>query len=509
MDVQEIRIEKLLPTRDNPRVFRDDEAFKALVASVAAQGILSPLIARPHPTTRGSYDLRCGERRLRAAKAAGLAVVPVIVRELDDKAAMEITVSENMQREDLSPLEESHGVAKLLAVGWELAAIAERLGRAPGWVARRAQISRLGNAWVNELTNPESIYAAWPAVLLELVARLPAATQEQVLSALKASGGGSWRGALPSAPELQRWLAERWLHVLRGAPFALDDATLLPQAGACSACPKRSGAQVLLFEPDEAERKAKRATNADECLDSVCYGRKLDAYAARKLNDLKREHGAALPIVGMASFNEDERAKKRFGRDTVSIYSCKEAKAGQKGAVPAVEVVGDQVGRTRWVIPPAPPRSRPASNGKRNGRSAPQTAEQKAGELARRRQALAIGYLVEAIKVRPGTKLRPMSPVRCLAWLLTVFEDGRAEVYYPTRADQLAKLGERERLAVAQRLVQAEWNNCLVTMIDDEDDRRSFAQAVCRELGLDWNKFEAKAERLLPGPKSAKEAGAR
>lgn len=104
-----VPVEDVVPTPDNPRKRIDTKApdFLELVESVKALGILQPLVARPHPTQAGKLDLRAGHRRHEAARAAGLAEVPVMVREMSDRVAMEVTVLENLQRVDLTPMEEA------------------------------------------------------------------------------------------------------------------------------------------------------------------------------------------------------------------------------------------------------------------------------------------------------------------------------------------------------------------------------------------------------------------
>ncbi len=97
-----------------PRRHFNDDALKELAASVRERGILEPLLVRPLPGGRDSYEIVAGERRWRAAQIAGLHDVPVLVRELTDREAMEFGIIENVQREDLSPIEEAEGYKRLI-----------------------------------------------------------------------------------------------------------------------------------------------------------------------------------------------------------------------------------------------------------------------------------------------------------------------------------------------------------------------------------------------------------
>src|SRR5579883_592034 len=110
-----IPVELLHPGRFQPRRNFDEETLEALTESIKAQGVLQPLLVRRHPEISGAYEIIAGERRWRAAAAARLHEVPVIIRELGDREALEIALVENVQRQDLSPLEEAEGYRRLMA----------------------------------------------------------------------------------------------------------------------------------------------------------------------------------------------------------------------------------------------------------------------------------------------------------------------------------------------------------------------------------------------------------
>src|SRR5579863_5524529 len=107
-----LSIESLQPNPDQPRQVFDEEKLEQLTASIRARGrIVQPLVSRP--LGDGRYELVCGERRWRAAKAAGLSEVPVIVRELSDQEAFEESLLENIDREDMAPIDEVRAVGRL------------------------------------------------------------------------------------------------------------------------------------------------------------------------------------------------------------------------------------------------------------------------------------------------------------------------------------------------------------------------------------------------------------
>ncbi|MDB9439557.1 ParB/RepB/Spo0J family partition protein [Dolichospermum lemmermannii CS-548] len=117
MDVESptatVNIDKIRLPAQQPRRYFDPEKLSQLVQSVKEHGILQPLLVR---AVGGEYELVAGERRLRAAKAAGLTEVPIITKELSDLQTLQIALLENLQREDLNPVEETEGILELLSI---------------------------------------------------------------------------------------------------------------------------------------------------------------------------------------------------------------------------------------------------------------------------------------------------------------------------------------------------------------------------------------------------------
>ena len=105
-------LEEIIPNRAQPRKQFDDEALAELADSIAQHGVLQPLLVRPMPD--GSYQLVAGERRWRASRMAGLTEVPVVVRDMTEQEAAELALIENLQREDLNPMEEALGYQTLM-----------------------------------------------------------------------------------------------------------------------------------------------------------------------------------------------------------------------------------------------------------------------------------------------------------------------------------------------------------------------------------------------------------
>ena len=107
------RVDRLQPGRYQPRTKMDPESLNELAASIREQGLMQPILVRPAGADR--YEIIAGERRWRAAQIAGLDEIPVVVRDVPDQAALAMALIENIQREDLNPLEEAQGVQRLVA----------------------------------------------------------------------------------------------------------------------------------------------------------------------------------------------------------------------------------------------------------------------------------------------------------------------------------------------------------------------------------------------------------
>ena len=107
-------IDRILPGMMQPREKISTDGLADLAASIKAQGILNPISVRPHPSEPDRYEIIAGERRFRAANMAGLTEIPVIVRRLDDKTTLALALIENLQREDLNPMDEAQGIQRLV-----------------------------------------------------------------------------------------------------------------------------------------------------------------------------------------------------------------------------------------------------------------------------------------------------------------------------------------------------------------------------------------------------------
>ena len=161
-----LRISDIEPNKDQPRKTFDQGALEELADSISKNGVLQPLLVRP--MTDGTYQLVAGERRWRASRMAGLTEVPVVIREMSDDQAMTFALIENLQREDLNPIEEAEGL-RLLMDECDLTQeqAAEKVGRSRPAVANSLRLLNLPDE-VKELARKEQISAGHARALLAI-----------------------------------------------------------------------------------------------------------------------------------------------------------------------------------------------------------------------------------------------------------------------------------------------------------------------------------------------------
>jgi len=271
-EYRNVSLSLLNVSKTNPRRTFEDAALKELAESIKTQGVLSPLLVRP--LTENGFEIVFGERRYRAAQLAGQDTVPVRIRQMSDAEALEAQLVENLIRAEIHPMEEAQGFRALLALEepkYSIEQIAAKVGKNPMFVASRLKLTDLVPKAV------EAFYADEIGVgHALLLAKLPADQQEQALSAcFKEVFNGSQKPARILLPvrNLQFWIDGNILLVLKDAPFNKRDPQLVPAAGSCADCPKRTGHNKLLFGDDLGKQ-------GDRCTDPSCYQAKVQAHVA-------------------------------------------------------------------------------------------------------------------------------------------------------------------------------------------------------------------------------------
>jgi ParB family chromosome partitioning protein len=141
-ELAHVQVEQIHPNPRQPRKRFEHEATAGLADSIRASGVVQPVVLRPR--LEGGYELIAGERRWRAAREAGLATVPAVIREADDRETLLLGLVENVAREDLSPIEEARGYAVLMdEFELSLGEVAERVGRSKPAVSNKTRLLEL------------------------------------------------------------------------------------------------------------------------------------------------------------------------------------------------------------------------------------------------------------------------------------------------------------------------------------------------------------------------------
>lgn len=261
---QAIALDLLHPSPTNSRKRFNEAKLAELAESIKTQGVLQPILVRTSKTDDGKYEVIAGERRYRGSKLAGLIEVPCFVRELTDLQVLHAQMIENLQRDDLHPIEEAEGYEKLMEQlddnGDKFTAdtIAAEVGKSRSYVYGRLNLLKLcteareaffeGKIESSIATDISRI----PTQLLQIQA-LTSITEDDM----------SYRTA-------KDYIQRNFMLDLAAAPFAIKDAKLLAHAGACTTCIKRTGNQPELF--DDVKSK-------DVCTDTACFAEKKSAHS--------------------------------------------------------------------------------------------------------------------------------------------------------------------------------------------------------------------------------------
>ena len=311
-EYRNIPIATLVESPTNPRKRFDEKTLAELAASFKTQGVLEPLLVRPLDASK--YEVVIGARRLKAARLAELESVPVRVVTLTDAEAIEAQVVENLQREDIHPLEESLGFKSLLQLGeptFTITSIAARAGKSEAYVQGRIKLADLIPP-VAEAFLQDKITIGHAL----LIAKLPDSQQQE---AFNAAFRGMWTSegnqqVLISVRELAAWIESNILLQLASAPFDKQDEALVPAAGSCANCPKRTGFNKLLFAD----------VRKDSCTDPQCFRSKIDAHVSKTLE--------TKPQLVQISSAYNTREGAPLGRNRYVELEIKKAKTNGTGS---------------------------------------------------------------------------------------------------------------------------------------------------------------------------------
>ena len=147
-----VPINDLLKNKFQPRKIFDEDKLNDLTKSISERGILQPIIVRDHAQQDGKYEIIAGERRWLAAKKAGLTEVPVVITNVDDLKSLEFAIIENVQRDDLNPLEEAQGYQRLIdEFSYDHEKVSKFIGKSRSYITNSLRILTLPKSILNQI----------------------------------------------------------------------------------------------------------------------------------------------------------------------------------------------------------------------------------------------------------------------------------------------------------------------------------------------------------------------
>jgi len=302
--VMPIPLADLHPSPTNPRRTFAPGPLAEMADSIRRLGVLQPILVRPWPagyhsiSTTAVYEIVAGERRYRASLLAEMPTIMATVRPLRDSEVLEVQILENLQREEVHPLEEAEGYQVLmLRTNYTVETLSAKLGKSRAYIYARLKLCAItGEA--REAFRAGQITAS----VALLIARIPVpALQQEALA--KIFTGHGFGGEPMTARQAADYVQQKYMLKLADAPFPRQDAKLLDGAPTCAKCPKRTGNDKEAF-PD--------VKNADVCTDPVCFGQKREAHKARQAEEAER--AGKRVITG-----EDARKVAPYGHTTYEM----------------------------------------------------------------------------------------------------------------------------------------------------------------------------------------------
>jgi len=333
MTLQVIPIHKIYPSKDNYRSEFDDISIKELSDSIATHGIIQPILVRPNGKA-GNYEIVCGERRYRAARLVSLTEIPANIKELTDDQAFEMRITENLQRKDVHPMDEALAYKTYMdrnEIGIE--ELSAKFAKSKEYIVQRLSFNNLIPEMQKDFYSGKMLIGH--AVQF---ARLITEDQKQAFKECKISWGSD-KGEYQSIEDVKEWILDEVMHNLSQAAFSKKDTDLVPKAGPCTTCPKRSGGNLLFAYLKEDDR----------CFDGKCYAAKKLAHTINQVHKLVLTE-PAMPAV--RSWRNEEMAPevtKLLKDNEVKILEkyddFEEAGKKDKSSTMALVVAGSDAGR--------------------------------------------------------------------------------------------------------------------------------------------------------------------
>lgn len=285
------------PSPTNPRKTEDDRTIVDLAESMQGPaGLIQPISVRLKE--KGRYEIISGHRRVKAAKHLGWKTIDAIVRNVSDDEILEIQIIENLQREDVNAMDEAQAFLSLLqkeSIDW----LCSKIHKSKKYVQDRLKLNDLVQEG-RELVSAGVL----PLTHALMITKLP---QEEQRKCVEKCADEDYRNkndemvCVLTVNELKHYIEDDLMIEFEGACFDPGDAELVPEAGACATCPKRTCNQNLLFQ---------EITDSDMCTDAKCFHEKEEAHVKKSLKEAKEEFGKERVSAGQ--FERYAKDKVKF-----------------------------------------------------------------------------------------------------------------------------------------------------------------------------------------------------
>ena len=288
--IEQIKLSALNPSSLNPRKTFDDTSINELAESIKNVGVLQPLIVRQHKI-KGMYEIVCGDRRFRASMKAKIKTVPCIEMTLTDDQAVELMITENLQRKDIHPLEEAEAFSSLINKGtYDIASLCQRFGKSETYIRHRVKLNDLIDPFKQELEK-ETINLSMAFEICKIDVKYQ---QEYYKETFKK--GTEWN--IPkTVKDVREYINRNFTSKLADASFSLlAEFENIPP---CNLCVKNTINNGSLF-PDTPETGI--------CLDKECYDRKGTLHLFNIAKEVQEQNPEILIL--QSEYNYSDKDKK-------------------------------------------------------------------------------------------------------------------------------------------------------------------------------------------------------
>lgn len=295
-----LKLDKIVTSGTNPRKTFDQKDMDELAASILEKGVINPITVREHPARKGMYEVVAGERRVRASRSVQALhkdrnTIQAVIREMTDEEVLEIQIIENLQRRDISPMEEALAFYHLANIkNMTAEEIGARVGKSPKFVAIRLKLNQLipeiqPALHENRLTIADALR----------IAAMPEKEQKEFYKELIEDD--------PDKLVFNKWTWNRWTNQLSNAPFDINDPNLVKNTPACSVCPYNTATAALFPTPQDTAY----------CQNPTCYKKKCDTAFKLQLAEAKDDSGTILVKGTYGSSTNEEKQLKDQGLEII------------------------------------------------------------------------------------------------------------------------------------------------------------------------------------------------